>query len=205
MARPTRLLTVLLLPVLLLTAAPACHRGGGGAPAPAAPGTATGAPATPSATAPGGSSSGGTPGGTTGWGTSPVSVTHQVAVPPVPVVLAARAAAHGGYDRITFDISGPLPSYDARYVSTVTEDASGRQVAMPGRRYLQVRFRPAQGHDDAGRTTLARRALLGLPMLKGYVVTGDFEGVLTVTLGLDDTVGFRAGELPGRVYVDVAA
>ena len=31
------------------------------------------------------------------------------------------------------------------------------------------------------------------------------EGVVSVALGLDDVVGFRVGELPGRIYIDVAA
>jgi hypothetical protein len=49
---------------------------------------------------------------------------------------------------------------------------------------------------------------LGLPMLKAYAITGDFEGVLTVVLGLDAVVGFRVVELPGapgRIAVDVAS
>ena len=44
--------------------------------------------------------------------------------------------------------------------------------------------------------------------VKAYAISGDFEGVLTVHLGLDDVVGYRVGELPGepgRIYVDVAA
>ena len=58
------------------------------------------------------------------------------------------------------------------------------------------------------RTFLIHRATLDHPMLRGYVITGDFEAVLNVALGLDDVVGFRVGEIPGapgRVYVDVAA
>jgi len=42
-------------------------------------------------------------------------------------------------------------------------------------------------------------------MMKGFAISGDFEAVLTIAIGLDDVVGFRVGELPGRIYVDVAA
>jgi hypothetical protein len=42
-------------------------------------------------------------------------------------------------------------------------------------------------------------------MIEAYAVTGDFEAVVTVVLGLDDVVAYRVGELPGRIYVDVAA
>jgi hypothetical protein len=36
-------------------------------------------------------------------------------------------------------------------------------------------------------------------------VVGDFEGHVSIAIGLDDVVGFRVGELPGRIYLDVAA
>lgn len=103
-----------------------------------------------------------------------------------------------------FDFAGPLPGYDVRYVNQVIADGSGQVVSMPGRRYLQIVFTPAQGHDDAGHA-VTRRVNYDFPMLKGYVVAGDFEGVFTVALGLDDVVGFRIGELPGLIYIDVAA
>ena len=41
-------------------------------------------------------------------------------------------------------------------------------------------------------------------MLKGYAVTGDFDGVLSVVVGLARATAFRVGRLPGRLYVDVA-
>jgi hypothetical protein len=186
--------------------AAACHRGGPTTAAPttgAPPAATTSAPRTPApATGTAGPTSA-APGAR--WGSTPVTVTHAVPVPPVPLLTGIRSAAHPGYDRVTFDIPGRIPGYDVRYVSTVVGDASGGPVDVPGRRYLQVRFRPAQAHTDAGAATVPRRATFGYPMLRGYVVNGDFEGVLTVTLGLDDVVGFRVGELPGRVYVDIAA
>jgi hypothetical protein len=46
---------------------------------------------------------------------------------------------------------------------------------------------------------------VNLPMLESYAVVGDYEGVVTIALGLDDVVGYRVGELPGRIYLDVAA
>jgi hypothetical protein len=44
-------------------------------------------------------------------------------------------------------------------------------------------------------------------MLRGYSVVGDFEGYVSVALGLDDVIGCRVGELasPNWIYVDVAA
>jgi hypothetical protein len=139
--------------------------------------------------------------------TAPVHVTHAVAVPPNPVLTGIRPAQHPecGYDRITFDFTGPLPGYDIRYVDTVTKDGSGEPVNLAGRRYLLITFRPAQAHPEGGATLTPPEATLNYPMLKAYAITGDFEGVVSIALGLDDQVGIRVGELSGRVYLDVAA
>ena len=126
-------------------------------------------------------------------------------------MVGIRSATHpeGGYDRIVFDFSGPLPGYTVRYVDEVREDPSDRPVTMPGRRYLLVVFTPAQAHAEAGASTVTpKNSTVGYPMLKAYSLVGDFEGYVSVALGLDDVVGFRVGELPGqpgRIYLDVAA
>jgi hypothetical protein len=142
------------------------------------------------------------------WTSDPVKVDRDdLPVPPVPVLTNIRSAAHTseGYDRIVFDFQVTLPGYEVKYVSAVVEDGSGRTVTMPGRRFLQITMRPAQAHTDAGAATAPRAKTLNFPMLKAYAVVGDFEGVVTVALGLDDVVGFRVGELPGRIYIDIAA
>jgi hypothetical protein len=142
------------------------------------------------------------------WTSDPVKVDRDnLPVPPVPVLTNIRSAAHTteGFDRIVFDFQGALPGYEVRYVSEVIEDGSGRTVTMPGRRFLQITMRPAQAHTDAGAATAPRAKTLNYPMLKAYAIVGDFEGVISVALGLDDVVGFRVGELSGRIYIDVAA
>jgi len=152
------------------------------------------------------------PGGTVrDWTSQPVTVTKEVAVPPVPRLLRIRSAQHPdeGYDRITFDFEGTLPGFDVRYVAEAIADGSGEPVDVPGRRLLQIRFSPAQAHNDAGTESVTPRSkTLNYPMMEAYAITGDFEGVVTVVIGLDDVVGFRIGELPGtpgRIYLDVAA
>jgi hypothetical protein len=176
-------------------------------------GPSVSAPATPDATPapapPAGSSPASSPGGTVaGWTTDPVTVNRSLPVPPVPRLLAIRPGTHPGYDRVTFDFTGPLPGYRIGYVDKVTQDGSGAVVSMPGRRYLQIRFQPAQAHaDDGGPAVTPTRRTLAYPMLRGYVVNGDFEGVVNVAFGLAGTAAFRVGEIPGtpgRLYVDVA-
>jgi hypothetical protein len=145
------------------------------------------------------------------WTTGPATVTREVGAGSLPQLLRIRSAAHPdeGYDRIVFDFAQELPGYEVRYVDEVRRDGSGSPVTMPGRRYLLVRFHPAQAHTDAGTPLVSpTRDTVDHPMLRGYVLVGDFEGYVTVALGLDDVVGFRVGELPGapgRIYVDVAA
>lgn len=171
----------------------------------------TAAPVTPSPTtdpAPAPSPSGAPTDGTPAWGSEPVTVVREPPVPSLPVLTGIRSAAHPdeGYDRIVFDFRGPLPGYDVRYVPEARADGSGELVEVPGRRILLVVFQPAHAHEEDGTATVTeRRAEFDHPMLRGYVLTGDFEAVTSIALGLDDVVGFRVGELPGRIYIDVAA
>jgi hypothetical protein len=141
------------------------------------------------------------------WSTGPVTVTHTPAVPPVPVVTGIRYGGHpeDGYDRIVFDIRGSgLPGYSVRYVPQVVADGSGKPVAVPGKRFLLIVLNPAQAHTDDGTTTVTGVHNVGLPMLRAYAIAGDFEGHVSVALGLNATAGYRVGELSGRIYVDVA-
>jgi hypothetical protein len=142
------------------------------------------------------------------WRSAPVSVSHVVAVPAVPVVTAVRAAAHPecGYDRLVLDVNGPVPSYDIRYVTQVIADPSGKPITLSGHSYLLMTLHPAQAHTDSGASTIIQpERTLGYPVLASYAVAGDFEGVFTVALGLHGTTSIRVGELPGHLYIDVRA
>jgi hypothetical protein len=141
------------------------------------------------------------------WGSKPVTVVRHPAVPPVPVLTRVRYAAHSaeGFDRLVFDIQGTLPGYSVRYVDQVRADPSDKVMQVPGRQHLLVVLTPAQAHRDDGATTVSGVHRLDLPMLRSYAVVGDFEGYVSIAVGLDDVVGYRVGELPGRIYLDVAA
>jgi hypothetical protein len=141
-----------------------------------------------------------------GWRTDPVTETHSPTVPPVPVLTGIRYAGHpeDGYDRIVFDVEGGLPGYTARYVDEVRADPSDRPLSVPGKRHLLIVFTPMRAHRDDGGATVTGVHRAGLRMLTSYAVAGDFEGHVSVALGLSDRTGFRIGELPGRIYLDVA-
>jgi hypothetical protein len=143
---------------------------------------------------------------TSGWRSAPISVTRQAAAPAVPVITTIKAAAHPecGYDRLVLGITGPMPSYDIRYVTQVTADPSGKPITLAGRSYLLITLRPAQGHAEGGAPTIVGfPQSLGYPVLRSYALVGDFEGVLTLAIGLDRAPSIRVGELPGRWYIDV--
>jgi hypothetical protein len=140
------------------------------------------------------------------WQSAPLTVTRPVPTSSVSVVTAVRTAAHPecGYDRLALDLTGAMPSYTIRQVTHVTADPSGKPVTLPGHSYLLITLRPAQGHAESGTPTIVRfPQSLGYPMLRSYALVGDFEGVLTLAIGLDHTPSIRVGELPGRWYIDV--
>ena len=189
------------LAVLTAVLAAACSSGSPAASGPATGGAATSGPPVSTTTSAAAQASC----DTDPWGSVPVSVSHTVPVPPVPVVTGIKAAAHAecGYDRLVLSLSGKMPSYTVRYVNRVIADPSGRVVSLPGSKYLLITLRPGQAHRESGTPTLARAVSApGFPRLVSYALAGDFEGVVTVAVGLSGTAGIRVGELPGRLYVD---
>lgn len=148
------------------------------------------------------------------WPTDPVSVAFTGEVPPAPTLVAVRIGAHpdGGYDRIAMEFEG-LPGYEVRYQSEISYDGSGEPVDLTGDAFLQLVFNPAQAHDDEGRSTLPGPSVepvgVGYQALQSYVLNGDFEGYVSIALGLSDKVGFNVAHFGNEagndvVYVDVA-
>lgn len=204
-----------LFAALALAAGSAACSGGsgqsGGSGPSGGPASSTGS-ATASQTPPGSSASpsgsateANCPSGT--WQPGPVTVTRQLPTPPVPMAAAITTGSHPDckFDRLVITISGPLPGYDATFVTSVIQDGSGMTMSLPGTRFLVLHLRPAQGHVTSGKSTVPRQLQKpGYPMLNSYVVSGDFEGVFSIALGLNGGTKFRIGELSDRIYIDVA-
>ena len=95
---------------------------------------------------------------TSAWTNAPISVAHTPTVPPTPVVTGIRAGTHPEcrYDRVVFDLNGAMPGYRIRYLASVTADPSGKPGTVPGggAAYLLIVLHPAQGHNNAGASTL---------------------------------------------------
>lgn len=135
----------------------------------------------------------------------PITVTRNFAVPPTPVVRGVRAAKHPRcrFDRIVFDVSVRNPGYSIKFVKHVIADPSGKPIKLPGRRFLLITLRPAQAHNSSGASTLPTKAqVLRFPMLKSWVLAGDFEGVVSIGIGLHAKTSVRVGELHHRLFID---
>jgi hypothetical protein len=123
-----------------------------------------------------------------------------------------RVAQHPTYDRVVLDLTGPRPTVDHRYVDRLIADGSGRPVRLPcavkNEKFLAASARPAAAHNDAGKATYHGRQQFCTPALRNVRaigLTGDFEGVLSVGLGLRHRSWVHVFTLSGptRMIIDI--
>lgn len=125
----------------------------------------------------------------------------------IPEVVAIRAAHHPGYDRFVLEFdSTRAPSASIGYVSSLIGDFSGQKVPVPGRAVIRVVVRGAQAHTDSGEATVALDQAFALPNVMSLRGAGDFEGVVTLGVGLAKRMPFHVHRLtnPGRIAIDVS-
>jgi hypothetical protein len=127
--------------------------------------------------------------------------------PQTPRIVALRSARHDGYDRVVFEIRGPLPGYHLEYVDKpVRQCGSGDPVAVEGDAWLEVRLTPAHAHDDAGHGFLGERSQkVRHGVIRQIERTCDFEAIVTHVIGVSTPNRFRVLELsdPPRIAVDI--
>ena len=125
----------------------------------------------------------------------------------IAILHAVRAARHAGFDRVVWELSGPVPGVHVEYVDRpVRRCGSGDPEPLPGDAWLEVRLEPAVAHTEEGRPTMAeRRSAPGLPVVLELVQTCDFEAVVTWALAARSPERFRVVRLdqPTRIVVDV--
>ena len=140
-----------------------------------------------------------------GFSTQPKVVEH----PPVgsPKLVGLRAGRHPDFDRVVFQLDGPIPSYySVRYVPVVRLDGSGEPLSLRGDAFLEVVVR-APTHDEDYRPVLTPTRLRpDFPALREVSAPGSFEGQTTAGIGVTRKVGFRVFELssPTRIVIDLA-
>jgi hypothetical protein len=116
-----------------------------------------------------------------------------------------RPASHAGdgYDRVVFDFSGGIPSWDlSRQESAAfVRDASGQEVILDGRAGLKLIFRGAD--LSSGVPADIKPAFTSI---REIAQIGNFERVLTYGIGISSSQCVRVLELsgPSRLVVDVA-
>ena len=140
-----------------------------------------------------------------GFSTQPKVVEH----PPVgsPTLVGLRAGRHASFDRVVFQLDGPIPAYySVRYVPVVRLDGSGAPLRLRGTASLEVVVR-APTHDQDGRPLLTPTRLRpDFPALREVNAPAAFEGQTTAGIGVTQRVGFRVLELanPTRIVIDLA-
>lgn len=121
-------------------------------------------------------------------------------------VFGVATACHPTFDRFVIRTRFGTPRYDVRYVRRVFEDGSGDPVPLRGSKRIRILIRDARGHTQGGRNLLPRVRTPLCPNLRQLKTAGDFEGLVTIGLGLRRRTGFRVFRLtgPSRLVVDVA-
>ena len=107
-----------------------------------------------------------------------------------------------GFDRVVFDISGPLPAYRVEYVPVVREDPTGNPIALAGNADILVTLQPTNWTvTPSPRVNLTP----GFPALRQVRSAGEFEAIASYGIGQATKAGLRAFTLtnPNRVVVDV--
>ena len=118
-----------------------------------------------------------------------------------------RAGRNPAFDRLVFDLDGPVPGVRVQYVDVLRREGSGDPVPLRGRAVVQVDVHPATAHTDEGHPTLEGPLpdLTGFAAFRDVADAGDFEAQLTWGIGVAARTGIRATTLTGptRVAVDV--
>ncbi|WP_448613471.1 AMIN-like domain-containing (lipo)protein [Modestobacter sp. URMC 112] len=160
---------------------------------------------------------GASPSCSTGWGSLPKVGSGPGWGPSDEWVDDVRAGRHACFDRLVVDLGWAtgFDAYDVRYVSSVTEDGSGRTVPLRGGADLQVTV-PSMPYDSRGRVQYAPADRSDLVDVSGFSTfrqvawAGAFEGETTLGLGTRARLPFRVTVLSGpafgqqRLVVDVA-
>ena len=131
----------------------------------------------------------------TGWGSLPkVNSTSSQAH-----ITSVRAGTNECYDRLVFDINGPVAGWSVQYVDKVFAEGTGAVLPVTGGAKLEVIVRSL---SDTNRMP----SVNGFPTFRSVIYGGSFEGQTTVGLGVRARLPFRVFTLtnPSRVVLDVA-
>ena len=124
------------------------------------------------------------------------------------IVSAVRVGNQPGRDRMVFEFNDAgLPEWEVKYVDQPLLDCgSGESVVVSGDAWLQITFRGAQAHTEAGEESGGpRRQIVNQTILRELVRTCDFEGEVMWVAGVVRPNAYTAQVLaePSRLVIDV--
>lgn len=124
------------------------------------------------------------------------------------LLTAVRTGQQDNFDRIVFEFAGSqLPNYHVEYVDKpVRSCGSGDVVPLRGDAWLEIRFMPANAHNEQGEPTVKTREMApNHKVVKELKATCDFEAEVEWVAGLASPNKYRVRELknPTRLVVDV--
>ena len=121
---------------------------------------------------------------------------------------AVRTGQQENFDRIVFEFAGEeLPSYHVEYLDKpVRSCGSGDVVPLKGDAWLEIRFTPANAHNEHGEPTVKTREMTpNHKVVKELKATCDFEAEVEWVAGVASPNKYRVLELksPTRLVVDI--
>ena len=121
-------------------------------------------------------------------------------------VFGVATACRSTFDRFVIRARFATPGYSVRYVRRVLSEGSGQPVRLRGTKRIRILIRNARGHTQGGTNLLPTVRTPLCPNLRQLKTAGDFEGIVSIGLGLSRKTGFRVFRLTGprRIVVDVA-
>lgn len=128
----------------------------------------------------------------------------------IQILRDVRTGIQPGMDRIVFEFNDAgLPEWEVKYVEQplIVDCGSGDPVQVAGDAWLQITFRGAQAHTEAGVATSGpRRRDVNQSVLRELVRTCDFEGEVTWIAGVVREKEYipRALAGPSRLVIDIA-
>lgn len=143
---------------------------------------------------------------------APVGSTTTSAAPAGPmsrqgVVTDVRVGRHDTFDRFVVQFRKAMPGSTVTYKKNLFMDGSGEKVNLKGRKNILVRLEPARAHRTNGTSTLDPTGeVVKLPSIKEWRLLGDFEGVVSLGIGVRRKRAVEVTLLthPKRLVIDVA-
>lgn len=135
-------------------------------------------------------------------GSSTLTATQS---PQTAFVDAMRMGTHAGYDRVTFQFKNGQPAsiaIRAQAGTTFNQSPSGQPARLAGRNGILVIIRGSDAHTAYNTSRDIKTRFHNLVEVR---VLEDFEGQVSLGLGLSQTACYRASVLssPTRLVIDI--